>query len=87
MNQYTHPKGKGAGHYNGMLKASDWEDKSVLSTRIITNEVGDAVPQNTKGFVKHAHAGLTVTFEGCPHCGTVLHVNRLEYSAVELIEE
>lgn len=81
---YTHPKGKGAGKYNGMKRASDWAGQRIRAACDIANQGGQAVKAGTTGRVSHANHGLSVVFDGCQHCGTVLNVRQLEYSAVEL---
>ena len=83
---YTHPKGKGAGKYNGMKKAGDWEGKTVRATRQVRNNGGNGVMPGTIGKVESVYAGLRVTFNKCKHCGSVLHVSNLDYHSVELAE-
>lgn len=87
MQKYTHEKGKGAGKYNGMKRAGDWEDKSIRATHQIQNIGGQGVMPGMTGKVTSAHRGLNVTFDVCEHCGTVMHVSRLNYSDIELVEE
>lgn len=84
---YTHKKGKGAGKYNGMNKSSDWVGKRIKATRAIQNTGGRGVTAGMIGTVDSAHRGLYVTFDLCKHCGSVLHIRCLEYSAIELATE
>jgi hypothetical protein len=84
MQEYTHAKGKGAGKYNGMAKAGDWEGKRIRATRQIRNGGGQGVTPGMKGEVRSAHRQLNVTFDVCEHCGTVMHVSRLNYFDIEL---
>ena len=86
MQKYTHEKGKGTGKYNGMKKAGDWVDKSIRAARQIRNNGGQGVMPGMTGTVTSAHRGLNVTFDVCSHCRTVMHVSRLSYSDVELVE-
>lgn len=81
---YTHPKGKGAGKFNGMAKAGDWENKRVYALRPIRNRGGKAVTPGMAGTVTGAYAGLNVTFDICEHCGTKTHISRVNYDAVGL---
>lgn len=83
---YTHPKGKGAGKYNGMLLASDWEGQRVRASRFIRNNAGQSVTPGMTGVVQKASKGLTITFDACNHCGTVLHVSYVNYMDVEVDE-
>lgn len=87
IQHYTHEKGKGAGKYNGMKRAGDWVDKSIRATRQIRNGGGQGVMPGMKGKVTSSHRGPNVTFDVCGHCGTVMHVRRLHYSDIELVEE
>ena len=87
MQKYTHKKGKGAGKYNGMERAGDWEGKNICAARQIRNGGGQGVMPGMKGKVTSAHRGLNVTFDICDHCGTVMHVSKLNYSDIELMEE
>jgi hypothetical protein len=84
---YTLPRGKGTGKYNGMKRAADWVGLRVQATRDIENNRGDAVMTGMQGKVTSAFKGLSVTFDVCKHCGTKTHVVKLEYTAVELVEE
>ena len=84
MDGYTHPKGKGFGKYNGMAKAGDWENKRIRACRKINNCVGQGVNPGMRGTVSGVYAGLSVTFDVCGHCGTVMYVAKLAYSSVEL---
>ena len=75
---YTHEKGKGAGKYNGMKRSGDWVGKKIVSARKIQNNGGTGVMAMTLGVVNSAHNGINATFVMCPHCGTVLHVTKLD---------
>ena len=87
MQTYTHPKGKGAGKYNGMALAADWDRKRVRAVRPIRNGAGDSVQPGTEGVVTGAYNGLSITFDVCKHCGTVCRIAKTSYSDVELVED
>jgi len=87
MNQiYTGKKGLGHGKYNGMARVGDWVGLKIKSSRVISNNGGDCAPAGTSGVVNSAQRLLSVTFDKCCHCGTVLHVNDLDYYSIELFE-
>ncbi len=83
---YTSAKGKGAGKYNGMQKATDWEGKRVRAVRAIHNGAGYGVTPGMLGTVERAYAGLNITFDVCTHCGTVTHINKVGYFDIELAD-
>jgi hypothetical protein len=83
---YTHSKGKGAGKYNGMQKAADWDGKRVKAVRQVINGGGYGAAPGTLGTVRGIYAGLDITFDVCTHCGTVTHIGKVGYFDVELAE-
>lgn len=85
--KYTHKKGKGAGNYNGMAKAADWEGRRVKAVRQINNGAGQGASRGTLGTVETVYAGLNIRFDVCTHCGTVTHIKKVGYFDVELVEE
>jgi hypothetical protein len=82
--KYTHPKGKGAGKYNGMKLASDWSGARIQASRQIRTNGGECVTVGMMGTVTGTHNKLNIAFDVCQHCGTVTHVRQIEYSAIEL---
>lgn len=83
---YSHPKGKGSGQYNGMQKAGDWVGKRIIAACQLRNGGGQGVAPGMQGIVTGTYRGLSVTFDVCKHCGTVMHVSKLHYTDVELFE-
>jgi len=84
--KYTHLKGKGAGTYNGMQKAADWDGQRIKAVRPVQNGGGQGAAPGTLGTVRGVYAGLEITFDGCTHCGTVTHIGKVSYFDVELAE-
>lgn len=83
---YTHAKGKGAGKYNGMQKAADWNGKRVKAVRPVRNGGGQGATPGMLGTVRGVYAGLDITFDVCTHCGTVTYIGKVDYFDVELAD-